>query len=337
MLILLSVLAIAIVPRWRPALAALVLALAMSLTISLGALAFLRLGWLIDGATPAAGAAVVLAWMLATSLAQSESNRRTLRQALATSREAQLRLEGEMDAARRIQMGMLPLAADALRGETRVQVGALMQPARTVGGDLYDFFMLDAARLFFLVGDVSGKGLPASLFMALSKAMIKSAATSSGGDPGVALTEACRDISGQNPEQLFVTVLAGVLDLSNGELRWCSAGHESPWLLGDAAAPLRLNGEGGPPLCVIDAFPYRAESLQLQRGQSLVLLTDGVAEAQNPQKQLYGAARLETCMRKAAACADAQSAAETIGRDVAEFTGSAELADDVTALVVRWL
>ena len=114
--------------------------------------------------------------MLGTTLAEAQGQRRALRRQMERQREAAARLAGELEAARRIQMGSLPTPAVAFPGETRFDLYAFLEPAREVGGDLYDFFRLDADRIFFLVGDVSGKGLPGSLFMAVSKSLCKSIA-----------------------------------------------------------------------------------------------------------------------------------------------------------------
>ena len=336
LLALLAAMGLWVVPILPPALSAAVFAGLALAAGALGLVAFAGPGWLLDVANPLAGAGVVFAFMLTVTLGETQAQRRRLKDELIASREAQARLEGELDAARRIQMGMLPRPQDVLRSERRVQIAARIQPARTVGGDLYDFFMLDATQLFFQIGDVAGKGLPASLFMALAKALTKGAALRAGGDPGRALTDASAAISSDNPEQLFVTMLAGVLDLESGELAWCSAGHEAPYLLRAGAAPQRQSGGGGPPLCVIDGFAYPAERLRLVPGDLLCLVTDGVTEAQNAAGDFFGTPRLLDCLRRLHADARVDALADAIEKDIAEFVGGAEPADDVTILVLRW-
>lgn len=333
----LSVLAVLLVPWLRPARAGAIFVLALLAGIAAGALAFRQFGLLIDVANPSLGAALVFSLILAITLADSQAQRGQLREELGDSRVRQARLEGELDVARRIQMGMLPEPAQVLGAETRVEVAARMLPARSVGGDLYDFFLLDETHLFIVVGDVSGKGLPASLFMALSKALTKGAALRSEADPGRTLRDAGAAIAEENPELLFVTVLAGVLDLDRGRLAWSSAGHEVPWLLPAAGgAPRRLEGRGGPPLCVIEGYDYRSEEIQLQPGDALCLLTDGVSEAQNVAGAFYGTERVAQCLATIGNTDPAQRVVDALLADTLAFAGGAEPADDLTILALRW-
>ncbi len=159
-------------------------------------------------------------------LAETERHRQALRRQVEQQREQAARLAGELEAARRIQMGSLPDPATAFPGDTRLDLYAFLEPAREVGGDLYDFFPLGSDRLCFLIGDVSGKGLPGSLFMAVSKALFKSAALRGIGPVDAVMREADREICRDNAEGLFVTMLAGVLDAQDGLLEYCNAGHE---------------------------------------------------------------------------------------------------------------
>jgi adenylate cyclase len=215
----------------------------------LGVLAF-QSGVLLNVAAPAGAALLVFGTVLAGTLAEADRQRRLLR-------EAQAKVAGELQAARRIQMGMLPAPREMFATEKRFALDALLEPARTVGGDFYDCFMVDRHRLFFLVADVSGKGLPASLFMALAKSLIKSLALRADNpDPGAILTRASADIDRDNPESLFITAFAGLLDTRTGALQFCNAGHEPPLLCRDGAAPRPLEHEGGPPLCVVEGFEY---------------------------------------------------------------------------------
>ena len=160
--------------------------------------------------------------MLTGTLAEADRQRRALRRALEAEREAAARAAGELEAARRIQMGMLPPPSAKFYGDPRFSLQALIETAKSVGGDLYDFFKLDGDRLFFMVGDVAGKGLPASIFMAVSKALYKSAALRSRLKArviGEVMRAANAEIARDNPEMLFVTVFAGILDLRSGELQ----------------------------------------------------------------------------------------------------------------------
>ena len=337
LLILVCLFSIIAVPALRPLNSVMVFAVVLLLVASIGVGAFLGRGWLIDVATPMAGAGAVFAMMLSIALGQTQRQRRSLHAALAVSREQQARLEGELDAARRIQMGMLPNPNDVLGGEKRVDLAAMMTPARTVGGDLYDFFRIGEQQVFFLVGDVSGKGLPASLFMALSKALIKSAVLDADGDPGRGLSQAGRVLARENPESMFVSVVAGVLDLATGDLSWCSAGHDGPYLVRAGGSQVtQLATAGGPPLCMLDGFDFPVERIKLSAGDTLCLITDGVTEALNAGNELYGAERLTATLGSAASESSSRKIVDRLRRDVDRFVSGIEPADDLTILVVRW-
>jgi len=294
---------------------------------------------LFDAAMPALGIGVVFVVMMGALFAEALMQRRRLRQRLQQEREAKARLAGELDAARRIQMGILPRAEEAFPGETRFSVYAQLEPAREVGGDLYDFFMLDPDRVFFLIGDVSGKGLPASMFMAVSKALCKSISARHPTSVTGTLREASRDIGRENPEQYFVTLVAGILDARTGELRLANAGHDTPYLIRRNGKVERLEAGGGPPLCTIDDFPYGETIYTLAPGDTLCMVTDGITEAMNERGELYGTARLtgfiERFAREAGESAP-QRLVTAIRQEVTRFCNGAEPADDLTLLVVRW-
>ena len=172
------------------------------------------------------------------TLAEATRQRRALERVVQAQREDSARMAGELEAAQRIQTATLP-RAELLHGDRAHRSAATMMPAREVGGDLYDFFMLDDRRLFFLVGDVAGKGLSASIFMAVSKALYKSAMLRApDADIGAIMAAANAEVSRDNAEMLFVTAFAGILDLDTGELDYCNAGHDNPYRLHAATATL---------------------------------------------------------------------------------------------------
>jgi serine phosphatase RsbU (regulator of sigma subunit) len=292
---------------------------------------------LLDAITPALGLIVIFIVMLGVTLAEAEGQRRALRRQVELQREAAARFEGELSAARRIQLGILPRPADLLVGERRFGLHIVLESAREVGGDLYDFFMLDRDRLFFLIGDVSGKGLPGSLFMAVSKSLYKSTALRRGAAVAAMMQEANTEISRDNPEALFVTMFAAVLDVNTGVLEYCNAGHDRPYVLALAGGrPGQLVEGGGPPLCVVDDFEYTAATRQLRPGETLCLLTDGVTDARNPAGEQFGRARLEARLATLPPEAGAEKVAAAIEDDVRRFVAGAEAADDLAILVVRW-
>jgi serine phosphatase RsbU (regulator of sigma subunit) len=220
--------------------------------------------------------------------------------------------------------------------DPRFELDALMIPAREIGGDLYDFFKIDADHLFLAVGDVSGKGVPASLFMALGKSLCKSCALRGETDIGAIVARANAEISRDNPEMLFITLFAGILDLATGELNFCNAGHDAP-LLVRAGAPLRaIESEGGPPLCVLEDFPYMTETCRLDPGDLLCLTTDGVTEAMTGEGALMGRARVEAVLADLPSGAGARLATERLHGAVEGFVAGAEASDDLTILAIRW-
>lgn len=314
-----------------------VLAVLVVAMAAVGLLLYLRMSVLLDVAVPSVSLAILFSMMLVATLTETQTQRRALRRQVEQQREAAARLAGELEAARRIQMGTLPRAAAAFPGEKRFDLHAMLEPAREVGGDLYDFFFLDADHLFFMIGDVSGKGLPGSLFMAISKALYKSTALRRHGQVAVMMREADAEISRDNAEGLFVTVLAGILDARTGELEYCSAGHEPPLLLPRGGrALLRLDEGGGPPLCAVDGFPYVPATRRLEPGDTLCLITDGITEAAGPDGQLYGRERLHALLGRVGGASSAAEMGEAIRRDVAAFTGGTEPSDDMAVLVIRY-
>ena len=313
------------IPALRAIHSTLLLVLVIAALIGLGLFAF-HGGYLINVAAPVLGTAAIFAAMLAATYAEADRQRRFLR-------EAQARVLGELEAAHRIQMGLLPEPRELFTGEKRFDLEAVLEPARTVGGDFYDCFMLDEERLFFLVGDVSGKGLGASLFMALSKSLLKSIALRKKSDPAAILTRASREISRDNRESLFVTAFAGVLDTRTGELAFCNAGHEPPVASLIGETPQRLFESGGPPLCVIENYEYTSQRIQLGRGGWICVVTDGVTEAMNERGELYGSARLLNVLREQN---EPAAILQAVRDDVRAFAGDAEQSDDLTLLCVRW-
>jgi serine phosphatase RsbU (regulator of sigma subunit)/CHASE2 domain-containing sensor protein len=309
----------------------------LGVVVAIALALYVTLRVLFDGASPAVGLSVVFTAMLGVALADAERQRRALRQQVARQREAAARLAGELEAARRIQMGSLPSPASAFPGEKRFELHAVVEPAREVGGDLYDFFALDADRICLLIGDVSGKGLPGCLFMAMSKALFKSIALGGARDVGAMVSRTGREISRDNSEGLFVTLWAGVLDVATGELVYSNAGHEPPYVIVHGGQGLeRLVEVGGPPLCVLDDFVYGTVSHRLNPGDTLCLITDGVIEATDAAGEFYGRERLAALLAAVPPDAKPVDLGEAIRRDVARFAAGVDAADDLAIVALRW-
>jgi serine phosphatase RsbU (regulator of sigma subunit) len=317
--------------RWHFPLAGLVLA-------ALGALGFAawwRERWLVDVATPALGIAAVFVALLGGALAEYDAQRRRLRRELEAERLEAARLEGELIAAARIQRGILPAPA-SLPPDPRFDLAATLTPARHVGGDLYDFFQIDPDRVFLAIGDVSGKGVPASLFMALAKTHCKSSALRGENEIGEIVGQLDRELARNNPEMMFLTLFAGILNLATGELRFCNAGHDAPILVRPGAPPRPLTSQGGPPLCAVEGFRYPTESHAIQPGEILCLFTDGATEATGRAGELMGRERVRGALRDLPPGTTAADAMRRLREAIEGFLAGAAPSDDLALLAVRW-
>jgi adenylate cyclase len=267
-------------------------------------------------------------------------NLRATQGELVREREAKQRVEGELAAAQAIQMGLLPRRFPAFPGRHDIDVYARIEPARMVGGDLYDYLLIgESSRLFFLIADVAGKGIAAALLMAVTKEVIRDAVLTFGPALDRILAEANRKTAAASAELqseggVFVTAFAGILDLGSGEIDFASAGHDAPFVLGGKTGLRRLVTEGGPPLGAVDDFRFPIDRDRIEPGEILLLYTDGVTEAENANHTLYSSERLIVALGKAPV-ADAQHVVAAVIDDVSRFVGGAEQADDMTLLALR--
>lgn len=248
---------------------------------------------------------------------------------------AKERMESELNIGRDIQMSMLPLKFPPFPHRTDFAVFATLEPAREVGGDFYDFFLIDEDRFCFCVGDVSGKGVPAALLMAVTKTPIKSRATNDF-SPASILTHVNDEISENNESAMFVTLWLGILDVSSGDLVYTNAGHNPPYLKRAGGELVRLDERHGPVVGAVDGLVYSEGSGQLSGGDVLFLYTDGVTEAMDPAGRLYDEDRLVSLLQST----DFGSVDEVVKAstdDVWRFQAEAEQADDVTVLAVEFI
>jgi adenylate cyclase len=318
------------VPRLRSREAVAVAVLLLAFEALIGAVAFRASGLLLDIATPMLATLTTFIVMLAATLEQAEQQRRSLR-------DAATRVAGELAAARRIQSGLLAEPAIQFRNERAFDIDAYLEPAQTVGGDFFECVKLDQRRLLFAVGDVSGKGMAAALFMALTKAILKATALRADGDVSGIVGRAASEIALENPESMFVTLFVGILDLVTGTVEYCNAGHEPPFVGGAGRALERFPIAEGPPLCVVDDFAYETRYRDLAPGEWICVLSDGVTEATNAQGELFGAARVEAALAPALDASRAPDVLAQMRARVAAFVGDAPAADDLTLLVLRWV
>ena len=291
---------------------------------------------LYDPTFPVAANALVVVLLLTAGFTASERRRRELDAALETEKVERVRVAAELQAARDIQMGMLPDPRAIERLPQNLDFFAMLEPAQEVGGDLYDAFMLDQHRLCFMIGDVSGKGIPASLFMALTKTLAKSLARRESGSLERVVRMVNDEISRENPAAMFVTAIIGIIDGRTGEVELCNAGHNAPILLRPNEPPRELAGAGGPPLCVDEEFPYTAQQLKLVVGDILLFITDGVSEAEDERQAQYGTARALACFSDDRPTS-AAGVCERLRADVKQFAAGAALSDDLTILAVRFI
>lgn len=269
-----------------------------------------------------------------------ENMRTSLKEYIANLREttaAKERMESELKIGRTIQMSFLPQVFPPFPDRKEFDLFAKLEPAREVGGDLYGFSLVDDNTLFFSIGDVSGKGVPAALFMAVTKTVMN-AVIVPGIDPAAILsrvnTELCRD----NEEMMFCTMMCGLLNLQTGECLYSNAGHNPPLVIrasgaGRSAEWLEL--PAGMLMGINDAVVYRTKKITLEPGDMLLLYTDGVTEAMDETEKLYSEERLFSAVGSSGSDSPEELIAGVL-KSVQDFAGGAPQADDITVLAVRF-
>lgn len=271
---------------------------------------------------------------LSNLLAERTADLETVRRAL-EERSDLFRLREELSVARALQLSMQPDPGSLGSVRELVEVQAVMRPAKEVGGDSYDFQLLDSGRrLMFLICDSSGKGVPAAMFVLTSK-LLASGASEVFGRLDAGLKAANAALSRSNEAMSFTTLFIGMLDLESGELRYSNAGHNPPLLCRASGDLTPLNQARGLVLGAFDDVQYEEVCIQLQPGDSLILYTDGITEAHDGQQAMFGDERLER------ACLTARDLApdQVIQRVLAEvdlFCGDAPQYDDITLMVLRY-
>ena len=245
------------------------------------------------------------------------------------------RIGAELSVATHIQASMLPCIFPAFPNRREFDIYATMTPAKEVGGDFYDFFLVDDDHLAVVIADVSGKGVPAALFMVIAKTLIKDH-TQSGKPPEEVFTEVNRQLCEANDENLFVTAWMGVLEISTGKLVYVNAGHNPPVIGRKNGETEFLRSRPGFVLAGLDFTKYRAGSLELMPGDLLYLYTDGVTEAMNTAQELYGEERLKRTL-DANVSAAPEEIFKAVKKDLDDFVADAPQFDDITMLAMRYL
>ena len=242
--------------------------------------------------------------------------------------QAEKRIEEELEFARRIQSAALPKVFTFPRDE--FELYASMDPAKEVGGDFYDFFFVDKNKIALVIADVSGKGIPASLFMMRSMTAIKGFAES-GRMPGEIFSSANDTLCEGNEADMFVTAWIGIVDLETGTVKCANAGHEHPIIKRRDGNWELLKDKHGAPLAAMEGMPFKEYELQLEPGDKLFVYTDGVPEAINANEEQYGTDRTVDCLNSIAD-ANMETLLSSLRANIAEFVNGAEQFDDITML-----
>ncbi len=242
---------------------------------------------------------------------------------------AKEKIESELNIAHSIQMGMLPCS---FPDRSDVDLYAMLESAKAVGGDLYDFFFLDQDHLVIAIGDVSGKGVPAALFMTVMRTLFRSNISLE-----LSIHEAIRqiniDLCRDNQNQMFVTFWAGIIDLRSGAIEFCNAGHNNPLIISVNGEVHKIQQVNGIPLGINETAMFTAQHLSLLTGETLVLYTDGVTEAMNTSEDFFGEKKLIQTIAHPGRL-DAQGISDHLLQKIKYFSAGAEQADDITLLVL---
>ncbi|MFA7077403.1 MAG: LytS/YhcK type 5TM receptor domain-containing protein [Syntrophomonas sp.] len=243
-------------------------------------------------------------------------------------------IESELSVAREIQMSIVPKIFPPFPGRQEFDVFAVIEPAKEVGGDLYDYFLLDDDHLCFTIGDVSGKGVPASLFMAVTKTLIKAKADIKLG-PNEILYAVNNELCEDNDSGMFVSEFLGILKISTGEIVYSNGGHNLPYVLRRDGSLKMLPKMGGMALGVMDEMSYHCAEVKLHAGDSLVMYTDGVTEAMNEAGELFGEEGLEQALTGLIG-KTARDEVDVILQSTREFVNGAKQSDDITIVVLQY-
>jgi sigma-B regulation protein RsbU (phosphoserine phosphatase) len=247
---------------------------------------------------------------------------------------ANKRMGDELNIGRQIQMSMIPLKFPPFPDHDEFSIFAALEPAREVGGDFYDFYFLDEERLCVSIGDVSGKGVPAALFMAMAKTLIKSRAYDDRSTASI-LTHVNAELSTNNANSMFVTIFVAVININTGELLFTNAGHDPPYIKRRDGTLQRLDQRHGPVIGALEGMVYKEDKDIMAPGDLLIVFTDGVTEAMDVEDQLFSEARYTEVLGRTKAD-DPESIVGITLAAIEKFTGGAEQSDDITILALQF-
>lgn len=245
-------------------------------------------------------------------------------------------IKGDLAIAREIQQAILPRIFPPFpENAEQLDIAALMNAAKDVGGDFYDFFRIDDQRIGFVVADVSGKGVPAAIFMAVSRTLIRATGVR-GVSPAECISYSNELLAQESANSMFVTAFYGIYNLTTGQVTYTNAGHNPPYLMKADGTILQLPFSSDLVVGAIDDFKYSEETLQLEHGDTLLLYTDGVTEAINSGDEEFGEQRLQAVLAQMTSNSS-QDIIERIKACVSDFAGEAEQSDDITLLAIKRL
>jgi len=251
-----------------------------------------------------------------------------------TTESEKAKIEHDLRIAHDIQMGIIPKIFPPFPERPEIDLFAVIEPAKEVGGDLYDFFFLDDKHMCFCEGDVSGKGVPASLFMAVTKTLIKAHAHS-----GMSSADILHNVNNmlceENESCMFVTVFLGILDIETGEVIYSNAGHNIPYIIHSDGSVTKIPNTKGIALGVLEDFQFETKSAFLKQDDQMVIFTDGVNEAVNIKDEQFTLPRLENLLSECSNCPPKETSMRII-EDVYDFQGDAAQFDDITILVLHY-
>lgn len=267
---------------------------------------------------------------LAQAIARMETDIRSYITSLTTVTAEKERIGTELNIATKIQKDMLPCIFPAFPGRDEFQIYAAMMPAKEVGGDFYDYFLTDEDHLVMVMADVSGKGVPAALFMVIAKTLLKNSALN-GITAGEIAKKVNRQLCENNEAGMFVTVWLGILTISTGHMTYINAGHEYAAIMRSGGAYELVKDSHGFVMAGLEGIHYKEYEIKLEPGDRLFLYTDGVAEATNVSNELYGTDRMLSALNKTAGMGPQETVHE-IKQDIDKFVGDAPQFDDITML-----
>lgn len=264
------------------------------------------------------------------TIKELEVNRKALKE-----HDKLIAIQSDLDTARNIQSAILLKNFPPFPAKTEFDIFASMEPAKEVGGDLYDFFLLGDDKIGFVIGDVSGKGVPAAIFMAISKTLIRATALK-GIPPEECLAYVNSLLCNESVASMFVTVFYGILNYKTGELEYSNGGHNPPYIISCEGEVTPLPLTGGIVLGIVENYPFRGNKVKVNKGDQIFTFTDGVTEAMNKEEELYSDKKLENFL-KDKVNHSVTDLVKSVFTDVHLYADGEIQSDDITVLALKYI